>query len=95
MTLQNDIDDSLLHEVSPDGVRWTTVNMAEVLPGVLTPLAWTFWREPCESGLRGAFADAGLLACDEITAPDDLAGRLTGSGDNVARGLPGSAAPTN
>jgi pyruvate,water dikinase len=78
VTLQNDVDDSLLHEVSPDGVRWTTVNMAEVLPGVLTPLAWTFWREPCESGLRGAFADAGLLACDEITAPDDLAGRLTG-----------------
>lgn len=78
MTLPGGVDESLLHEVSPDHVRWTTVNMAEVLPGVLTPLAWTFWREPCESGLRGAFADAGLLAAGEITAPDDLSDRLTG-----------------
>jgi phosphohistidine swiveling domain-containing protein len=78
VTTRHDVDESLLHEVSPTGVRWTTVNMAEVLPGVLTPLGWTFWREPCESGLRGAFADAGLLPAGEVQAPADLAGRLTG-----------------
>ncbi|CDO90154.1 hypothetical protein AWC29_27065 [Mycobacterium triplex] len=78
MTIHHDIDESLLHELSPPGVRWTTVNMAEVLPGVLTPLGWTFWREPCESGLRGAFADAGLLPASKVTPPADLAGRLTG-----------------
>ncbi|MCV7412601.1 hypothetical protein AWC05_18445 [Mycobacterium florentinum] len=78
MSIDREVDESLLHELSPPGVRWTTVNMAEVLPGVLTPLGWTFWREPCESGLRAAFADAGLLSDRERIPPADLAGRLTG-----------------
>jgi phosphohistidine swiveling domain-containing protein len=78
VTIRHEVNESLLHELSPPGVRWTTVNMAEVLPGVLTPLGWTFWREPCESGLRGAFADAGLLPAGEVQPPIDLAGRLTG-----------------
>jgi pyruvate,water dikinase len=71
-------DDSLLSETSPPGIRWTTVNMAEVLPGVLTPLAWTFWRDPCEAGLRAAFADAGVLPAQQVTAPESLDRRLTG-----------------
>jgi phosphohistidine swiveling domain-containing protein len=71
-------EDSILHEYSPPGIRWTTVNMAEVLPGVLTPLGWTFWRDPCEAGLRAAFADAGVLPARQVTAPEALDGRLTG-----------------
>jgi pyruvate,water dikinase len=78
VTTVRDGDQSLLHEISPDSVRWTTVNMAEVLPGVLTPLAWTWWRDPCESGLRAAFADAGILAACEVTPPENVEDRLTG-----------------
>ena len=30
-----------LHQESGPGTRWTTVNTAEALPGVPTPLGWT------------------------------------------------------
>ncbi len=69
--------DAGLHEQSPPHVRWTTVNMAEVLPGVLTPLGWSFWRDPCEAGLRAAFADTGVLPLSEAAPPERLEQRLT------------------
>jgi pyruvate,water dikinase len=67
----------VLNERSGTHTRWTTVNMAEVLPGVLTPLGYTFWRDPAETGLRAAFADAGVLARSEILPPESVDRRLT------------------
>lgn len=67
----------VLHEHSGVSTRWTTVNMAEVLPGVLTPLGWTFWREPAEIGLRGAFVDAGVLPRRDLPPPACVDDRLT------------------
>jgi phosphohistidine swiveling domain-containing protein len=71
-------EDPVLHECSGPATRWSTVNMAEVMPGVLSPLAWSFWRDPAEAGLRKAFADAGLLARREVPPPESLDRRLTG-----------------
>src|SRR5437773_822285 len=55
-----------LHQSSLPGTLWSTVNTAEVLSGVLTPLGWTFWNRPCELGMRGAFADLGVLTPADV-----------------------------
>ena len=65
--------DPLQQSSGPDTL-WSTVNTAEVLSGVLTPLAWTFWNRPCELGMRGAFADLGVLPPSGVTfaeSPDE------------------------
>src|SRR4051794_21756055 len=50
-----------LHQESGPTSRWTTVNTAEALPGVPTPLGWTMWNHPLERAMRGAFCDIGCL----------------------------------
>ena len=50
-----------LHQESGPTTRWTTVNTAEALPGVPTPLGWTMWNHPLERAMRGAFSDIGCL----------------------------------
>ena len=50
-----------LHQESGPSTRWTTVNTAEALPGVPTPLCWTLWNHPLERAMRGAFSDIGCL----------------------------------
>jgi pyruvate,water dikinase len=57
--------DPLHHRSGPD-TAWSRVNTAEALPGVLTPLGWTFWMEPLERAMRGAFADIGVLRPSEV-----------------------------
>jgi hypothetical protein len=56
----------VLHQVGATGTAWTTVNNAEALPGLLTPLTWSFWERPIEIALRGAFADMGVLRAREV-----------------------------
>src|SRR5882757_1589360 len=83
---------SVLHHVSalPD-IAWTRVNAAEALPGLLTPLGWTFWDARVELALRGAFADMGVLRASEVVVPafvDDrftavFYGRFTGNLDRL------------
>jgi pyruvate,water dikinase len=58
-----------IHEPGAPGTAWTTVNTGENFPGVATPLAWTFWREPLERALRGGFADMGVLRPSDIVFP--------------------------
>jgi phosphohistidine swiveling domain-containing protein len=50
-----------LHQESGPATRWTTVNTAEALPGVPTPLGWTMWNQQLERAMRGAFCDIGCL----------------------------------
>ncbi len=55
-----------LHEpVGPD-TAWHTANIAEAIPGVPTPLGWTFWFEGLELGLRSAAAGLGVLSRREV-----------------------------
>ncbi|MGH9040474.1 MAG: PEP-utilizing enzyme, partial [Acidimicrobiia bacterium] len=66
------VPDNPLHHRSRPRTAWSRVNTAEALPGVLTPLGWTFWMEPLELGMRGAFADIGVIPPSGVrVAPSD------------------------
>lgn len=93
---------SVLHEVSAPNTAWSTVNTAEALPGLVTPLSWSFWQEPLEVGMRGAFADMGVLPTREVRMPDAVDerfaavfyGRVGGNVDRLrfcADRLPGTS----
>ena len=60
------------HDGGPTRAAWTTVNAAEAMPGVGTPLGWTWFFEACELGLRGAFADIGAIPTRDVRVFDDL-----------------------
>ena len=55
-----------IHQATGPATAWTTVNSSEALPGVLTPLGWTLWNEPCELGGLRAFCDLGVLTPDQV-----------------------------
>jgi pyruvate,water dikinase len=94
---------SVLHHVTAlPHAAWTRVNAAEALPGMLTPLGWTFWDERVELALRGAFADMGVLREDEVVVHPTMDrrftaifyGRFTGNLDmlrDCADRIPGSS----
>jgi pyruvate,water dikinase len=65
------------HETGGPHTAWSTVNTAENFPGVATPLGWTFWRDPLELALRGAFADLGVLRKSDIRVADCVDDRFT------------------
>jgi hypothetical protein len=66
-----------VHEPGQPGTAWSTTNAAENFPGVATPLGWTFWREGIERGMRGAFADLGVLRESEVVFPPSADERFT------------------
>jgi pyruvate,water dikinase len=57
-----------LHRVSGPATAWTRVNIAEGIPGVSTPLNWSWWDDGNERMIRGAYHDIGVLA--EVEIPD-------------------------
>lgn len=56
---------------------WTTVNTAETLIGVLKPLAWAFWEDGIERGMRDTFHDFGILSKSELGEAPYLDERYT------------------
>ncbi|HEV3354874.1 MAG TPA: PEP-utilizing enzyme [Acidimicrobiales bacterium] len=87
---------------APDTL-WTVTNTAEALPGVLTPLAWTFWNEPCEMGMRRAFHRLGVIPKSGVrfaTTADErysaaFCGRYSANVDQMrlmADAMPGTSA---
>jgi hypothetical protein len=52
-------------------VAWLTVNAGEAIPGVVTPLTWSFFAGPMERGTRGAFCDLGVLREAEVERPPE------------------------
>jgi pyruvate,water dikinase len=66
-----------LHQQSDPGTVWTTVNTAEALPGVPTPLGWTLWNHQLERAMRGAFCDIGVLPPSEIRVPERIDDRYS------------------
>jgi pyruvate,water dikinase len=66
-----------LHQESGPDTRWTTVNTAEALPGVPTPLAWTLWNHPLERAMRGAFCDIGCLAPSAVRVAERVDDRYS------------------
>ena len=60
-----------LHSVSTPDAYWSTGNFGEAMPGVMTPLGWTFWGPTAEKATRGAFANMGALSRTEARVPAD------------------------
>lgn len=50
-----------LHSSAHESTAWTRVNMAEGIPGVATPLSWTFWGDALELMMRQAHVDMGVF----------------------------------
>lgn len=58
-----------LHCSSRSEEHWTRTNVGEAMPGVLTPLGWTFWGSHAERAFRGTIADMGVLTAAERAVP--------------------------
>jgi phosphohistidine swiveling domain-containing protein len=55
-------DPGVIHRPSSGRTWWTTGNVAEAVPGVLTPLTYTFWARPFERSVRGSYAEMGVIS---------------------------------
>lgn len=86
-----------LTSVSPDNVLWTRVNTGELMPGVMKPLAWSYYAYGVESGLRQGFYHLGMVPAGGAIFPlppgerivASFHGRLCGN-VNVARQIFGA-----
>jgi pyruvate,water dikinase len=65
-----------LHTVVPADTTWTTVNVSEAMPGVLSPLTWTFWMPAIERGSRRSYRAQGIFPADLAQVPDDPGARF-------------------
>ena len=54
-------------EATDPGVLWSPGNVSEAIPGVSTPLNWSFVGDAIELAGRSGFAALGVLARSEIT----------------------------
>ena len=50
---------------------WTTANIGEAMPDVLSPMCWSFWGPNMEAGARLAYYDFGLLPKSDLGVPSD------------------------
>ena len=66
-----------LHAVSPSEATWSSINLAEAVPGVMSPLCSSVWVPASELGLREPFVAMGALPRDRTDVPDDPAERVT------------------
>ncbi|HEY1971613.1 MAG TPA: PEP-utilizing enzyme [Pseudonocardia sp.] len=68
-----------VHQRSGPDTLWTTVNAAEQIPGVLTPLAFTFWIGCADLGVRATFCSLGVLPPREVRLGDTPDERICGA----------------
>ncbi|HTK63903.1 MAG TPA: PEP-utilizing enzyme [Pseudonocardia sp.] len=52
--------------------HWTTANLGEAAPGVLTPLGLGLWGETAERATRQAMYTLGVMGRDELEPPADV-----------------------
>jgi pyruvate,water dikinase len=50
---------------------WSTANIGEAMPDVLSPMCWSFWGPNMEAGARLAYYDFGILSKSELAVPGD------------------------
>lgn len=65
-----------VHMSTGPHTRWTTVNFAEAIHGVQTPLSWSFWTEISESATRVIFHNMGVFRASEVPVPASSDGRV-------------------
>lgn len=63
----------LLNRRSAPDSLWSTANVAEAMPGVMTPLSWSVFGPAVELGTRSAFRSVGVLSEDEAKLPQEEA----------------------
>lgn len=68
-----------LHTTSSADATWSSVNLAEAVPGVMTPLTASVWVPASELGLREPFVAMGALPAHRRGIPQDPAERITGA----------------
>lgn len=68
----------MLNDRSYPGSHWSTTNIGEAFPGVLTPLSWSVWGPATERCTRRALHTIGLLCSDEVPRPPTTEQRLLG-----------------
>lgn len=59
-----------LNSPSPPHLHWSTDNVGEAAPGVLTPLGWSLWGTISERATRRSFHAIGALSAREARFPD-------------------------
>ncbi len=70
-------EDNALHAASPPGATWSSINLAEAVPGVMTPLCASVWVPASELGLREPFVAMGALPAKRGIIPSDPFERIT------------------
>lgn len=80
MTVNSEVQNNAdpLHDPGSMTATWTTVNFGEALPGVSTPLGWTWFRGGMELGAKGGFADMGAIPKKEVRLSADPDDRVFG-----------------
>ena len=63
------MDEDPVHGHSAPTSHWSTSNLAEAMPGVLTPLGWSVWGPASELGARDAFYAMGAIPAPERAIP--------------------------
>ena len=62
---------NVLHGVADPNSSYTTINLAEAMPGVATPLGWSIWGPPADLAGRAPWAALGAIDESEVTLPSD------------------------
>src|SRR5262249_30182652 len=62
----------------PPDVLWTRVNSNEAVPGVMTPITWSFYGPTLETYGRSGYADFGVIPWSAVRWSDDVAERFIG-----------------
>lgn len=57
---------------------WTSANIGEATPDVLTPMCWSFWGPQAEAAARRSYHVFGILSRRELAAPTDVNEQMTG-----------------
>jgi pyruvate,water dikinase len=63
--------ENVIHSRSAPGASWSTINLSEAVPGVITPLGWSVWGPAGETSARAPFVAMGALPRAEGGVPDD------------------------
>lgn len=66
---------SPLHGESRADSTWSSTNLAEAMPGVMTPLSWSIWGPSADGTVRRVFGELGLLRGAELEVPEELTER--------------------
>lgn len=67
-----------VHGSSEPNLFWTTANIGEAAPAVMTPLCWSLWGPGNELAVRETWHRFGMLGPEEIYVDPDQSNRLTG-----------------